>query len=136
VGRRPLGDYYPRVTLASGTGGYAIQYVQGTLLSGTDTITMQATDVVAVRDVFLTAGTAVTITVTPSNPGQDPELFVLASLDNPDTWTQRRSTAAVSSFGNGPGAAEQVTYTPPRTGFYAVVVTNIAGAGTYTVQVA
>jgi hypothetical protein len=133
--RRPLGDYYPRISRASGTGGYAIQYAQATLLSGSDAITMTAADVVAVRDVFLTAGTDVTISVTPSNPGQDPELFVLASLDAPDTWFQRRSSAAASATGNGPGLVEQVTYTPPRTGFFAVVVINRVGAGTYTVQV-
>ena len=134
-GHRPLGDYYPRVTLASGTGGYAIQYAQGSLLNGSDSITMPAGDVVAVRDAQLTAGTPVTVSVTPSNAAQDPELFVLESTDAGPTWIQRRASAAASATAGGPGAAEQLTFTPATTGFHAIVVVNRAGAGSYTVQV-
>lgn len=134
-GHRPLGDYYPRVTLAGGTGGYAIQYAQGTLAGPSDSITMPASEVVAVRDAQMTAGTPVTVTVTPSNATQDPELFVLESTDAAGTWIQRRAGAAASATGGGPGAAEQLTFTPAATGFHAIVVVNRAGAGTYALQV-
>jgi hypothetical protein len=134
---RALGDYYPRAFLFSGAGGdYGIELAQGaqTLPAGASTITMGAAEVVAVRDLFLTAGTPVTLTVAPTNAGQDPELFLMGDDPaNAATFVRPRSTALASSSGAGAGAAEQLTFTPTVSGWYGAVVVNKAGSGNYTV---
>ena len=132
---RALGDYYPRAQLWSGYGNYQIELAQGsaTLPVGSTTITMASTNVVAVRDTYLTAGVPVTLTVTPGVGTQNPELFLMGSDPaNSSTWVRPRSSAVSLSTANGPGVAETLTYTPTRTGWFGVVVVNAAGSGNYT----
>ncbi|MEV4759236.1 hypothetical protein AB0J86_29635 [Micromonospora sp. NPDC049559] len=134
--RRALGDYYPRVQNFSGGGGYQLELAQGSqqLPSGASTVAMGSGNVVAVRDVSLTAGVPVTISVAATNAGQDAELFVLDSDPaNAATWIRTRSTAVAASTGGGAGATEQVTFTPTRSAWYGVVLVNRAGSGNYTV---
>jgi hypothetical protein len=66
---RPLGDYYPRAFVYTGTGTYHIELAQGAdfVNSGSQNVTMGPTDVVVVRDVFLTAGTTTTFKVIPGS---------------------------------------------------------------------
>jgi hypothetical protein len=134
--RRPTGDYYPRVRRYSGSGGaYQIENARGSdiLGYGTSPIAMGASDVVAVRDVWLTAGVQETFKVAAANAGQDAELFVLRSDAAASTWVRSRATAAAAAAGNGPGAIEQVGYTAPTSGWYGIVLVNKSGSGTYSV---
>jgi hypothetical protein len=133
---RALGDYYPRVNLFSGAGNpYQIELAQGAQIVGigASTVTMGSSNIAAVRDTFLTAGVPVTINVTPTNGGQNPELFLFGDDPAaPATFVQTRSSAVASSTFNGAGVAEQFTYTPTRTGWFGVAVINTAGSGNYT----
>lgn len=132
---RALGDYYPRVNLWSGTGSYQVELAQGavTLGFGSTTVFMGSSSVVLVRDVFLSAGVPVTLSVAPTNGGQNPELFLLGSDPaNAASWVQNRSSAVASSTFNGAGVTETLVHTPVRSGWYGVVVTNTAGSGNYT----
>ncbi|MFJ2773887.1 hypothetical protein [Streptomyces sp. NPDC087300] len=135
---RGPGDYYPVVKRplgGTGTGEYRIQLADsGKLLIGSDTKAMNgADDVASVWDTCPAAGKEVTITATPSDPGQDAELFLMDS-DPADAKTavRGRYAASASSFGNGPGQAESFTFTS-QGGCYGVVLINKAGSGTYTV---
>ena len=132
---RALGDYYPRAYVFAGSGSYSLELAQGAqiLATGSQTVTMGAAEIVAVRDSFLTAGVPVTFTVTPTNGGQDPELFVFGDDPAvPSSFVKGRPSATVASTVNGAGAAESVTFTPTRSGWYGVVVTNKTGSGNYT----
>ncbi|GAA4603788.1 hypothetical protein BJY16_004744 [Actinoplanes octamycinicus] len=137
-GRRPLGDYYPvvrRPSSSTGTGDYRIELAAtARLLVGSATQAMNgANDVVAVWDYCPSAAATTTITVTPSDPGQDAELFLLKSDPaNPASWAIGRYQAAAESVGNGPGQPESITF-DQQEGCYGVVLINRAGSGTYTV---
>jgi hypothetical protein len=88
--------------------------------------------VVAARDTALAAGTPTTISLTPLN-GQECELFLLFSDPaNPTSWVQGRAAAVASSTAAGPGAFQQITFTPTVTAWYGVVVVNKDGSGSYT----
>lgn len=119
---------------------YDIELAQGAQSLSVDvpqTITMNSSDVVAVRDLRLNTDQHVTITVTPNN-GQNPELFLLASDPaNPSTWVASRTTAAASASVGGPGVAEQLQYTAPRDAYYGFVLVQKKGSptGSYTVTV-
>jgi hypothetical protein len=133
--RRALGDYYPRVNQFAGSGTYTVQLAQGAsvLNTGSSTVSMGSANVVLVRDAFLTAGVPVTLSVAPTNVGQDPELFLMG--DDPassGTWVRGRPNALASSSGNGPGVTETITFTPTISAWYGVVVTNKQGSGNYT----
>lgn len=131
--RRPLGDYYPQVSRFTGGDGYRIELAQGSgLLTGSEQVPMGTGEVVAVRDTVLTQGQETTITVTPSDASQDPELFLLGSTGDQTTWVQSRGAAVASATGGGAGTAEHITFTAPATGVYGVVVLNRTGGGTYT----
>lgn len=134
--RRALGDYYPRTYVFAGSGSYGFELAQGavTLPAATSTtITMGSANIVLARDAFLTAGVPVTFSVTPSNAGQDPELFLLGSDPaNSATWVRSRSSALASSSGAAAGGAEVLTFTPTISAWYGVVVTNKTGSGSYT----
>ncbi|MER5178328.1 hypothetical protein ABT009_08135 [Streptomyces sp. NPDC002896] len=129
---RELGDYYPRVTDVSGTGPYRIEAdeTEG-VFTGSPSVTLGADRLAAVWDICLTAGEEATYTVTPSDPGQDAELFVFdadrAGADN----VASRSGATESGTAAGPGQPESVTVTLPA-GCHGLVVVNKAGSGTYT----
>ncbi|MEN3358235.1 MAG: hypothetical protein V7637_2217 [Mycobacteriales bacterium] len=133
---RALGDYYPRVQFFAGPGGqYQVELAQGTsiLNGGSLAVSMGSGNVVNVQDTFLTAGVPATFSATPSNGGQNPELFLMADDPaNPASFVQGRPSAAAVSTGGGAGAAEHVTYTPTRTGWFGLVLVNAAGSGTYT----
>jgi hypothetical protein len=134
---RPLGDYYPQVRSVTGHGNYQIELAQGASqlpAASSATIPMAATDVVAVRDVCgVTAGSTVTLTVTPSDPGQDAELFLMGSDPNQSsTWVVPRSANVAQASAAGPGQPETLTYTATSAGCYGAVVVNKAGAGSYT----
>jgi len=137
--RRTVGDdYFPRAFVFSGSGNYVAELSQPniTLSAGSSsTITMGTNNIVLVRDTFLNAGTAVTITVTPSNSGQDPELFLMSSdASTPGTFVRGRVSAVASSTGHGAGAAESFTFTPTVGQWYGIVVTNKAGSGNLTLR--
>jgi hypothetical protein len=51
---------------------------------------------------------------------------------NSATWVRVRGSAVATSVVAAAGAAETLTYTPPTSGWYGVVVTNKAGSGNYT----
>jgi hypothetical protein len=131
--RRPLGDYYPRVW---GSGGYLTELAQGStsLPVGSQSFTMGSTDVVVVRDVFMSAGQKNTIRVIPSNSGQNPSLFLMTSTSSSSTWVKSRAQSTKAAFSNGPGASEVFTFTPAVSGWYGVVVLNQAGSGSYTLK--
>jgi hypothetical protein len=134
---RPRGDYYPQVQLWNGTADYQIQLAQGTavLLAGDHVFSMNGSSIVYVMDVYLTAGVPVTLRVAPSNTGQNPDMLLFGSDPaDPNTYVRGRNQAVATSTAGGPGAAETITYTPFRTGWYGVVVVNIAGAGNYTMN--
>jgi hypothetical protein len=134
---RALGDYYPRAYVFAGSGSYSLELAQGTqiLNTGSQTFTMGSSEIVAVRDTFLTAGVPVTIAVTPTNAGQDPELFLFGDDPAvPSSFVKARPAASAASTFNGAGATESVTFTPTRSGWFGVVVTNKAGSGNYTLS--
>jgi hypothetical protein len=141
-------DYYPQVSLFNAFDpnltGYRIQLAQGAdqLQPGPQSVTMQPSDVVAVRDVYLRAGTPTRITVTPGNANQNPAIFLMGDdPDNSATWVQGRGSAVASSDSAGAGHAESITYNPPRDGWYGFVLLNAldpttvldGGGGAYTV---
>ncbi|GIH04000.1 hypothetical protein Rhe02_20670 [Rhizocola hellebori] len=134
--RRPMGDYYPQVRLWGGAADYQIQLAQGPAVlnpGNSNILAMNASSIVQVMDTSLSAGVPVTLRVTPSNIGQNPELFLFGSDPaDPNTFVRSRGQALASSTAGGPGAAETITFTPPRSGWYGVVVINAAGAGNYT----
>lgn len=133
AGRRPLGDYYPRVHRVSGTGAYTVELADGgQTLVDTAKRQMGAADVVAVWNSCLTAGQQVTFTVTPGDPSQDAELFVVSSTAGaPATYVRDRASAAAAT-GAGAGQPESLGYTAPADGCVGVIVVNRAGSGTYT----
>lgn len=133
AGRRPLGDYYPRVHRVSGTGAYTIEVADaGEVLVDTAKRQMTAADVVASYDSCLTAGQQVTFTVTPGDPTQDAALFVVSSNPADPSTFVRPSGAATAASPTGPGQPETITYTAAQDGCVGVVVINKAGGGTYT----
>jgi hypothetical protein len=133
TGRRPLGDYYPRVHRVSGTGNYTVELADaGDVLVDTAKRQMTANDVVASWDSCLTAGQQVTFTATPGDPSQDAELFVVSSDPaTPDSFIRNRLSATAASA-NGPGQPETISYTAGQAGCVGVVLINKAGSGTYT----
>ncbi|SDO58081.1 hypothetical protein [Lentzea jiangxiensis] len=139
TGKTPLGDFYPKVSVASGTGGnYALELAQGSTLlhvASSQSVAMTSSKVVAVRDTMLTAGVPVTIKVTPGSASQDAELFIVGSVDgSSSTYVRSRATASAGATAGGPGAVETITFTPAVSGWHGVVLINKAGSGTYTLQ--
>jgi hypothetical protein len=134
AGHREPGDYYPRVHRVSGTGTYHVELADsGQVLADTAKQQMNATDVVAAWDSCLTAGQRVTFTVTPGDPSQDAELFVVSSqASNPGSYVRDRA-AATAAPSAGAGQPETITYTATENGCVGVVLINKAGNGTYTV---
>ncbi len=133
--RRPLGDYYPRAYVFSGSGNYRVELAQGTDQLGaasSQAVVMGTNDVVVVRDVLLTAGVPVTFQAIAGNGTQDAELFVLSSDANAATWVRSRAQAAASATLGGAGATETITFTPTISGWHGLVLVNKAGSGTYT----
>ncbi|WP_433271577.1 hypothetical protein ACQPZF_12760 [Actinosynnema sp. CS-041913] len=133
------GDFYPVVSRpagSTGTGDYRIELAAtGRLLIGPVSQTMAGLDdVAAVWDICPGSGGAdITITVTPSDPSQDAELFLMDSDPAaPATAVVGRSAALAESTGNGPNQPESVRFTP-QGGCYGVVLVNKAGSGSYNV---
>ncbi len=135
------GDFYPvvsRPSSSTGTGDYRIELAAtGRLLVGPVGQTMAGLDdIVAVWDYCPgSGGGEVTITVAPSDPSQDAELFLMDSDPaNPATAVLGRSAALAESTGNGPNQPESVRFTP-QGGCYGVILVNKAGTGTYNLTV-
>jgi hypothetical protein len=150
AGRRTVGDdYYPQASLFRGIRAdeiskYRMQLAQGAgkIQPGVQPVTMQPADVVAVRDVYLDPDTPTRIIVTPANPKQNPEIYLMGSDPaDPATWIRPRGTQLVSSTTAGPGQSESITVRAPRPGWYGFVILNAqdpttiddGGGGTYTV---
>jgi len=133
---RPLDDYYPRVFQFRGPGNYTIEYAAGfTTLQPASSNTFHFDDshVAAVQDTVLTAGVPVTITLTEQDPVSFASLFVMGDDPNtPSTFVEGRASALASAEAPANGGPVSVTFTPPRTGRYGVVVTGDNGGGTYT----
>ncbi|WP_210590491.1 hypothetical protein [Streptomyces sp. GESEQ-35] len=136
VGNRELDDYYPRVTHRVGGGEYTVEVSDtGKLLPlAGDTRAMGADDVVEIWDTC--TSTPQTITVTPSDAGQDAELYIVASEPGPGTSSVKgRQDILTGSVTGGPGETETVTLTPSSLDCYGVVLINRAGSGTYSLSV-
>ncbi|MFN8084272.1 MAG: hypothetical protein U0Q14_08580 [Dermatophilaceae bacterium] len=134
--RLAYGDFYPRINQYSGTGGYKTVLAQGsaTLPVGTSSVAMGVSNVVIVKDVYLTAGVRTTITVTPGVATQDAAVYLMGSTAGvASTYVQSRSAAVASAASYGAGLRETLTYTPTASGWYGFVLVNKAGGGTYTV---
>ncbi|WP_326722171.1 hypothetical protein OHT59_24960 [Streptomyces sp. NBC_00243] len=135
---RPVGDYYPRVSLfQGGPGTYTIESVMGftTLQPGSSTsFHLDDSQVAAVQDTPLTAGVPVTITLTTTSPISVASLFVMGDDPSaPSTFVQSRSSAVASAVGsNSGGQPVSVTFTPTRTGEYGIVTTFDNVGGDYT----
>jgi hypothetical protein len=135
---RPFGDYYPRVRTFTGVGPYDVEFLQGGLPAITPGVPWTGRftpgQVVKIRDAFLTAGVPVTMTVTPSQGDLNPDLFAVTSnpLD-PATWIKNRAQATASATTAGFNVPETLTFTPPTTGFYGIVIVNKeAGFGDFS----
>lgn len=152
-GGRPFGDYYPQVYQFSGTGNYQVELAQGTDQAspsiqgasskpdaaapstaevGSQALFMGSNDIVAVRDTFLTAGVRVYARIVPTNSGQNPELFLMTDAGIP---IKNRSSASASSYGNPAGQAEQLSFMPSVSEWGGLVITNVAGSGSYNLYV-
>jgi hypothetical protein len=133
---RPFGDYAAWAAHAqASTDQYQIELAQGRDSIGvgqSQTVVLSDQQFVLVRDIFLSAGQSVSLTVIPLN-GQNPELYLMRSDPNdPATWIRNSAEAASSSTGNGPGSSESVFYTAPTSGWYGMVVVNAnQKGGTY-----
>ena len=133
--RRALGDYYPQVRrcltcIDSNT--YSLQVAQGssTLSEGTQSIPMGSSDIVAVRDVLLTAGVPVHFQVNTTNIEQDPLVFLMNAAGS---QIKTRAQASVSSVSGGTGVAEAFSFTPTTTGSHGFILLNGSGSGNYEV---
>ncbi|WP_320784547.1 hypothetical protein [Streptomyces sp. CRN 30] len=136
VDNRELGDYYPRVTHRVGGGEYTVEVSDtGKILPLTgDSRTMGADDVVEVWDTC--TDTPQTITVTPSDAGQDAELYLVDSDPGAGTSSVKgRQDILTGSVTGDPGEPETVTLTPSGLDCYGVVLINRAGSGTYSLSV-
>jgi hypothetical protein len=136
--RRPFGDYYPQANRVLGSDGqYQIELAQGAQIldaGGATNFSMGLADIVEVRDTYLQAGVPATISLTPT-AGQEAELFLLGDdPTNQYSFIRTRSSAVASSTSPGPGTFQQLTYTPPVTGWYGVVVINKSGSGAYSLS--
>lgn len=137
--KKALTDYYPRINAFSGTGNGRIQLAQGSQTlsaNSSQSVSMGlGSNVVAVRDTHLTAGTTVTIKVTPTLASQDPELFLMRSTTGtPSTYVRTRAQAYKASTAAGPGAVESFTFVVPSTDWYGVVIVFKGGLGNLTLQ--
>ncbi|MEU6058274.1 hypothetical protein [Streptomyces sp. NPDC047097] len=125
-GKRPLGDYYPRVTKAAEAPtpakNYSLQFAESqTSLAKLLPlkITMSTTNKAAVVKTEVTQpGVPITITATPA-AGQTIDLFVVQPGGAGSVRT--RATAIPST--TGPAGARTLTFTPQFTGAHGVIVT-------------
>jgi hypothetical protein len=133
AGRRPLGDYYPRVNRVSGAGNYTIEVADaGELLVDTVKRQMTASDVVASYDSCGTTGQKIMFTATPGDTSQDVELLVVESNPADPSTFVRPSGAATKATPAGAGQPETLDYTLTADGCVGVILINKAGSGTYT----
>ena len=73
------------------------------------------------------------LTVAPNGPAQDADIFLMGSNPtNPATFVQSRTSAVASSARGGPGVSETLTYTPPVSGWFGVVVNVRSAIGDVT----
>jgi hypothetical protein len=130
---RAFGDYYPQVRAVTGTGDYVIEEAETSgLLADTNKVAMGPNRLVTVWDYCTATPGHATFTVTPSDPGQDAELFVMGSdAGRPDTLVRSRGQALADSTGAGPGGTETVGI-DLGADCYGIVLINKAGNGTYT----
>ena len=130
-GRRPLpDDYYPQVTGFGETGPYDLQLADPGLGLLTERVVPVARDDVAtVLDTYLCAFDPIRLRVVPlDDQTLDPELFLMRSTDQ--QAVQSRVMAERTASDQGPFGTEVLTYTPTASGWYGIVVTQKAGAGT------
>ena len=118
---------YPVVDQWVGSGRYQIEYANDgtTILDSTSSITMNAPEIIEIRDSFQAAGVPTYYRVVPSDSGQNPELFLMESTSgNAATYVQGRSSAVASSSGNGAGVAEGFVYSSPAGQYEGLVLIN------------
>jgi len=134
AGRRPFGPYYGRAITYTpppnwpgGAAPYTIMHAQGAdiIWPGTTSVTWGRGRFIAVRDILLSAGQQVTVTINPSDIGY---LFASDMADS-GTWIQPRDSAAART------TAGRLRYTAPRSGWYGLVLVNRRGVSTSTVRV-
>lgn len=134
----PPTDLWPKVSLASGTGGYTIEDDQtASIMSipGSDTLfgNVDRPDIVYVRQFSAPAGQLVHVTVLPTGPRAsmtDPELFVVFG-----TSTVVRGGEIDDSTSGGPGSSEFVSFITPAQGTYGIIVTMKAGSSNLALTV-
>lgn len=119
-GARPLQTYYPRVTRFAGTGGYSVEFLQGstTFSAGTTTVTTTAADPISIRDSYQTSGVPVYYRAVPVN-GQS----VALSFLQPGQTIIGRGSAVSSAVGSA-GQAVSLVATPSATGYGGLVLVN------------
>ena len=137
----PLGVYYPKAVMYSGTGSYAIEWEDGSeqlSVPGTSpAVSWGNTNIVKVWDANLTGGTRYTITLNVVSGSADFGIAMFKS--NETTYYGKRggggAAALADAFGNGQG--ESFVYTPSATDWHGIVVwSNNAASATFTIQVA
>ncbi|WP_328494769.1 hypothetical protein OHS59_19965 [Streptomyces sp. NBC_00414] len=136
VDNRELGDYYPRVVHSFGSDPYTIEVADGgkVLPHTGDQRTMADDDLVEVWDTCTDAEQS--ITVTPSDPTQDAELYIVASRPGPDTSVVGRQQILTGSVLGNAGEPESVEFTPPAgLDCFGVVLINKSGSGMYSLAV-
>ena len=132
--RRPLGDYYPRVSATAGTGSYQIEYAQSgtSLFDGTQTVTMGLDDVIYVRDTLMEANVPTYFRAVPA-PGQNVELLLHGQIAATTSPVQGRQWAVETGSAAGLGGAESVVHTSSAIEFAGLALLNKEGAGTVTI---
>ena len=132
---RTLDNVYPR---AFSGGFYTVDLADSgqTISTGTYTIAMPDTAIVAVRDIALAPGPVTRFRVVPLGSGQNPELHLLGSNPaDPTTWVRTRTQAVASATSSGVGVSELLSYAAPSADRYGLVLVNAAGSGSYRLYV-
>jgi hypothetical protein len=133
-GRRPFGPYFGRAITATpppnwpgGASPYTIMHAQGAsiIYPGTTTITWAPGVFLVVRDIYLTAGQQITVTI---NRGDMAYLFA-SDPANSATWVQPRDRASTRT------TSGRMRYTAPVSAWYGLVLVNGRGTASLTVRI-
>jgi hypothetical protein len=140
AGAFPSASFYPTVK-STGAGNYVIELDKGSLQMldfGTPiTFTMNGSDVV--RTISIVAqhnpGQQYKVTLTPSDDDQDGAIYVMDNVFNLEDPYLGSKDAVASANAKGPGGAEKLTFVAGNSqDEYGIVITNLAGSGSYTVK--
>ncbi len=136
----PTASFYPTVK-STGAGDYVIELDKGSLQMldfGTPiSFTMKQSDVV--RTIAIVAphnpGQHYRVTLKPSDEDQDGAIYVMDDVFNLEDPYLGSKEAVASANAKGPGGAEKLKFLAGNSqDEYAIVITNLAGSGSYTVK--